>query len=476
MKLITDEKVLRQELNKEPIITFDRGLLEVVVGSQRSWALPDDWPGVPAIERNGVTYWLLPKNNTTGKKIRAWTEEHKRSGVTKKLPAVSKALTVPDAGMIGLGRDFADLYASHMEAPRGYFYFAWLTFLGFLVAKKVRLDSSLDTEPRLYTVLLGETASSRKSTVIEKTTKFFEKFMRQTMSDDFTVKASSYQVLTGVGSAEGLARQLETTPNILLTYDELRALLSKSRAESSVLLETISTLFERGVVAQVTSTKSIKISNASVSILGASTKDTYEKLFNTTALSLGILNRLWIVLDGVTSSFPVPGVVPDGRLSKLQAKTDAVLNRTHEGMTVKINPAALKLYEAWYFDRHKRDSLFEKRLDTYAVRLMVLLALSNGVGEVDTRIMRAVLELVQYELDVRLVTDPIDAVTLYAQMEEKIRRTLMMGPLSRRDLYRRTNASRSGTYIFDTSLKNLRGTGEISKHGEIFHGEPEEDR
>ena len=303
--------------------------------------------------------------------------------------------------------------------------------------------------------------------MIEKTARFFEKFTRGNVIDWEMVKPS-YHILTGVGSAEGLARQFKETPNILLTYDELRTLLSKSRAESSVLLETVSTLFERAVTNQVTSTKNIEIKNASLSILGASTKDTYEKLFSTTALSLGILNRLWIVMDEVTSSFPVPNSIPEARLSKLQAKTEAFLNRAREGVQFKINDAARKLYDAWYFDRHKRDSLFEKRLDTYAIRLMSLLALSSGAREIDSTIMRAVLELVQYELDVRLVTDPIDAVTLYAQMEEKIRRTLVMGPLTRASLYRKTNASRTGTYIFDTSLKNLKGTREISKEGEVY--------
>ncbi len=458
MQPITDEKELRKILSKNPIIVFDRELVDAVRHIQ---------PEIHSVERNGVTYWLFPRHDGIATRIRRWTDETKRSGVTKRLPAQSKTIAVPDAGMIGLGRDFADLYSSHMEAPRGYFYFAWLTLLGFLVAKYIRLDSSLDTEPRLYTILLGETASSRKSTVIEKTTSFFQKFTRANVVDWELVKPT-YHMITGVGSAEGLARQFKETPNILLTYDELRTLLSKSRAEASVLLETVSTLFERGVVNQVTSTKSIEINNASLSILGASTKDTYEKLFSTTALSLGILNRLWIVMDEVTSSFPVPARIPEGRLSKLQEKTEAIINRAREGVEFKINPAARKLYDAWYFERHKRDSLFEKRLDTYAIRLMSLLAISSSAAEIDTTIMRAVLELIQYELDVRLVTDPIDAVTLYAQMEEKIRRTLTMGPLSRRDLYRKTNASRTGTYIFDTSLKNLRGTGEIIRESEVW--------
>lgn len=458
MEPITDDKELRRVLSKNPIIAFDRELVEAVRST---------YPVAPSVERNGVTYWLFPRIDPIATRIRKWSDETKRNGITKKLPAESKTIAVPDAGMIGLGKEFADLYSSHMEAPRGYFFFAWLTFLGFLVAKSVRLDSSLDTEPRLYTILLGETASSRKSTVIEKTARFFERFTKGSVVDWEIVKPA-YHVLTGVGSAEGLARQFKETPNILLTYDELRALLSKSRAESSVLLEAVSTLFERGVTNQVTSTKNIEISNASLSILGASTKDTYEKLFSTTALSLGILNRLWIVMDEVTTMFPVPTTVPEARLSKLQAKTEAILNRAREGVQFKINDAARKLYDAWYFERHKRDSLFEKRLDTYAIRFMSLLALSSSAPEVDSTVMRAVLELVQYELDVRLVTDPIDAVTLYAQMEEKIRRTLAMGPLSRRELYRRTNASRTGTYIFDTSLKNLRGTGEVSKEGEAY--------
>lgn len=174
------QEKLDKILASDPIITYDPALLDHMVGTQKSWAFTEEWPGVPSVERNGVTYWFHKRTDSNSRKIRKWHEEGNKGGVTTHLPPEDtfSELEVPDVGMIGLGRDFADLYASHMEAPRGYFYFAWLTFLGFLVAKQVRLDSSLDTEPRLYTVLLGETATSRKSTVIEKTTKFFEPFTR----------------------------------------------------------------------------------------------------------------------------------------------------------------------------------------------------------------------------------------------------------------------------------------------------------
>src|SRR5262249_62189769 len=83
------------------------------------------------------------------------------------------SLEGPDPGLIGLGKEVADLYGASLESPRAFFYFAFLTYFGALISKKVTLDSELTFQPRLYTVLLSESASTRKSTALTKTHEFF---------------------------------------------------------------------------------------------------------------------------------------------------------------------------------------------------------------------------------------------------------------------------------------------------------------
>jgi acetyl esterase/lipase len=113
-----------------------------------------------------------------------------RNGAAR--PAEAEPLRVPDIGLVGIARDFAETYAAHLESPRSFFYFGCLTYLGALIAGKVTLDSELRPEPRLYTVLLGESADTRKSTALRKVDEFF-----RALGAGYTPP-----VLFGVGSAE----------------------------------------------------------------------------------------------------------------------------------------------------------------------------------------------------------------------------------------------------------------------------------
>jgi hypothetical protein len=93
--------------------------------------------------------------------------------------------------MIGVARDFATLYASRLEAPASFFYFAYLTYFGMAVARQITLESSLRPERRLYTVLLGESADTRKSTALRMADQFW-----RSLGDKWDAGT-----LLGVGSA-----------------------------------------------------------------------------------------------------------------------------------------------------------------------------------------------------------------------------------------------------------------------------------
>src|SRR4030095_1285105 len=70
---------------------------------------------------------------------------------------------------LGIAKQYADLYAAAYEAPWENFYFAFLTHLGARVAKRLRLDNDLGTEPRLYSILLAPSGAG-KSEAINKAT------------------------------------------------------------------------------------------------------------------------------------------------------------------------------------------------------------------------------------------------------------------------------------------------------------------
>lgn len=390
-------------------------------------------------------------------------------------PPTTEPLRVPEKGLIGLAREFADLYDEYLESPKSFFYFAFLTYLGAIVSKSVTLASELGVQPRLYTGLLGESADTRKSTALGKADEFFKSLLPTKLT---------WQTLHGVGSAEGLAEAINDSGNLpfLLHYDELKAFVQKGKIDTSVLLPMVNTLFERGDYDNVTRRTPngggrVSVRDASLSLLGASTKDTYATMFTQQFTAIGFPNRLWLVADRSEKSFAVPGKIPPERLQPLRKHVKDLLQRIHAAYVKNdrrpieygMTPGARQMFDEWYANRE--GSIFERRLDTYGHRLALLLAVASGrvdPAEIDETVMAAVVALLRYQLEVRRECDPVDAETKIAALEERVRRVLTRGPLKEWDLKKRVNATRSGLWVWDAAVRNLKKAGEIKADAKLY--------
>jgi hypothetical protein len=280
-------------------------------------------------------------------------------------PAEATALRVPDAAMIGLARDFATTYARYLESPVSFFYFAFLTYFGAVIARKVTIDSALTPEPRLYTVVVGESADTRKTTALVKTEQFFESLGQRPA------------VLFGAGSAEGLAAELKESPSLLMHLDELKTFVDKAKHENSVLLPMVSTLFERGDYDNRVKAEKVSVCGASLSLLAACTNDTFATMWDERFMAIGLPNRLWLVTDKSTRRHAIPDPIPVAEIETLQKRVRQELDRidyayTANGLRAVAYPLATEaraIFEGWYHSREA--SIFERRLDTYGHRLMV---------------------------------------------------------------------------------------------------------
>jgi hypothetical protein len=372
-------------------------------------------------------------------------------------PAQAEPLRVPELGLVGVGRAFAELYAEHLESPRSFFYFSFLTYVGSLIAGKVTLDSELRPQPRLYTLLLGESADTRKSTALLKTDEFFRSL------------GAGYApaVLFGVGSAEGIAEELKERPDLLLHFDELKSFVDKAKSEHSIALPMVSTLFERDVWDNRTKDKRVSIRGASLSVLAACTRDTYANIFDQRFLAIGFPNRLWLVGDRSASRIPVPRRIPELQLEALRAAVRERLDAVDQAyvtnglrpVAYRLTPAALDAFRAWYTARE--GSVFERRLDTYAHRLILLLAVSAGHDVIDEELVGRVVALLRHQLDLRRECDPVDADNTIAALEERIRRALARGSMRGRELKRHLNYQRYGLWAWKQAIDNLVKASEI---------------
>jgi hypothetical protein len=356
----------------------------------------------------------------------------------------------PHEVMSGFAGNLASLFSSYSEAPEQFYYFATMTGLGSVLSERIKIESQIAPQPRLYCLLLGESADDRKSTAISQTVKFYENFFAD----------RDFAVCHGVGSAEGLQKRLEDSKRLMLCFDEFKTFVSKCKIESSVLLPCLTTLFESTRYESRTKSTDVRIHDAQVSILAASTVQTYENVWSSQFTDIGFNNRLWIVTGRGERRFSIPPKIPAPDLTNLRYDLQAVLQTAGDGIEMKVEPDAFQVFDEWYLGAER--SVHARRLDGYALRLMPLLAVNDRKTIVDIETVRKVIKLCDWQLEIRKLHDPIDCDSVLAGMEERIRRVLgVRGPLTEREVKQHVHANRAGIWIFERAKRNLMQAREV---------------
>jgi len=85
----------------------------------------------------------------------------------------AEPIIFPAHVMSGPAGRFAELCGQHTEACEPFLYFSYLTCLGSVVSRAVKIQSFLQFQPRLYTVLVGESSLDRKSSAISAAVRRF---------------------------------------------------------------------------------------------------------------------------------------------------------------------------------------------------------------------------------------------------------------------------------------------------------------
>lgn len=363
--------------------------------------------------------------------------------------------TFPYRIIDGLAGEFTAIYCKRLEVPPEFMYISFLTCLGSILSKSLTLATEIRPQPRLYVLLLGQSADDRKSTAIDKTNEFFDFALNKNISGD----TRRLNICHGVGSAEGLAKQLKKYSNLLLCYDEFKSFVSKAKISSSTLLQCVSSLFESNYYENQTGKTEIFIENGFLSMLAASTIQTYEASWDKSFTAIGFNNRVFIVPGSGKRRESMPPKIPDEDKRDLALELYQILNFVGELREVGITTRAKQLFHEWYMNRPT--SIHSKRLDGYALRFMVLMAINNMIETIDENIVNNTIELMDWQFEMRQMYDPLDADNTMALMEEKIRRVLSNHKKSDRELKQATNANRTGLFFFANAKKNLQSAGEI---------------
>ncbi len=373
-------------------------------------------------------------------------------------PANQELFGFPRQVLVGAAGFFADVHNDSIESCPQFLFMSYLTCLGNVLCPKLSVKTSLKTQPRLYVVLVGESADDRKSTAVDAGVDHF----RLVLDKDFNY-------CEGVGSAEGLQRILKKATEqysdqslgTLLAFDEFKAFVSKCNIDNSVLLPCVNTLFEKTRYESSVKKRDLIIDPAYLSMLAASTTETYERIYKPHFFHIGFPNRVFLVPGTTKRKYSLPPEIPHQEQGQMKQDLIQILEYAADGIRYDITPEAGEYYHRWYMNREK--SVHVKRMETYSLRLMMLLAANELKQEIDLDITQKATALCDWQVEVRKLYDPIDADSIYAQMEEKIRRHLANGPLKDWELKRKTGANRAGLHVYMTALGNLKRANEVGQ-------------
>ncbi len=358
----------------------------------------------------------------------------------------------------GAAGRFADVYSSYLESAWEFLAMVYLTILGALIAHRITIKSQIHPQPRLYMILVGRSADDRKSEAIRQVVNFFIQCLQTINNSVFKI-----DLCQGLGSAEGLATKFSGSP-ILLVYDELKSFVNKAQIEGSILLQCVCSLFESNVFHSSTKKNSISLDDVYLSLLGASTLETYQRMWTPAFLDIGFINRLFVIIGSTERKFAIPRKIPDAEKAPLRNDLQDILvwieslakDGTYE---LPIDDDADKLFESWYLSQEQ--SKVSKRLDTYGHRLLILLAANEKQERITVGVVQKVIDLLDWQKDIRRIIDPIDGETLIAKIECSIKGALANGTLTKRELERKCHKDRYGTYYWKMATQGLIGDKEI---------------
>ncbi|KKL71780.1 hypothetical protein LCGC14_2091520, partial [marine sediment metagenome] len=204
----------------------------------------------------------------------------------------------------------------------------------------------------------------------------------------------------------------------------------------------------------------VVIENGYLSMLAASTIETYERTWEASFTDIGFNNRLFLVPGTGEKKDFLPKKIPKHIKDKLMERLGALIGKVANGHEYSITDEANAKFQKWYMAIPS--STHSKRLDAYAHRLMMLLALNESKTVVDIDIANKVIDLVNWQFTVRQAYDPIDADNSIAKMETRIKRQLRNGAeFTERELKMKCHSERSGLYIFMSALQNLERYKEV---------------
>ncbi|MBA7688442.1 hypothetical protein ES703_96922 [subsurface metagenome] len=311
-------------------------------------------------------------------------------GVEEEVPIPTAEL--PEEVWRGLFRDYRDLVAGTTEAPDNYHYVCFAQTLGATLARRIHVYHARRLYPNFYVCLVGRTAITRKDTAWYRAQRLLGDLHKEENLED-----PQFQILPGIGSAEGLLDALGGERKVVILYEsEFLSLLAKARQEAlSNLVPKLTSLFDSPDLETLkTRQKTVSCREPFLSISVGTTLAWLQKALTEKDIYGGFVNRFIFVYGKPKAPLPFPPKVNPQAYTALLAKINEVrlwvqsLHESEAGGELAVPDTTKAMFADYYTEYHGRcavDTLpatLIPRVQTFVWKLAVLYAAMDSSAEI----------------------------------------------------------------------------------------------
>ncbi len=321
----------------------------------------------------------------------------------------------------GLLHDLAT--ALFPDIPYEFKIMAAVTHWGLVRSGMDSLAGEPNFQTRFYTCLIGQPGLGKTAAINE---------IRNWMA---AFRPSSMRISHSVDSGPALVDEFgdlqKSFPaaerfRVLLDVDEMRDLFEKSKVTAqsrNSLTSELLTLFESNITGNrarhANKGQRTQVENAHLAILGGATQEGYVNMWTGTGGSATGLQSRFIPITTSNGQMPITP-----RPSDLQTIQAVVLKLQYlsekPGQVISLTSDARQALVAWWDQYEPWDKPSISRVDGFVKRLLIVLAVTNGVTEVGLDLVDVATKLGDYVIAVREKFNPVDSYSWTQAFENSI--------------------------------------------------------
>jgi hypothetical protein len=298
------------------------------------------------------------------------------------------------AALHGLAGEIVRLIGPHSEADRAALLAHVLVTFGAFVGPGPHFEVEATPQPpRLFALIVGDTANARKGTARNRIEHVFR------VADEETLDAIR---TSGLASGEGLIEHLcdkqresgedPTQKRALVQDSEFARVLAVSGREGNTLSAILRDFWDKGEARNMTRKNPLNVRGAHVCLTADITLDEFAEKMPGLEVANGLLNRFLIVCSKRSKLLPFGGDLSNADLAHVARKLRDAIDEAGRYKRIYMTPEAQRVWAAWYCQAPALGGLLAAataRREAQALRLALTYALLDRHGAIGRAHLRA---------------------------------------------------------------------------------------